>query len=68
MNKKYKNILLVVSALVSLIAGIHLLISPETVSLFVIRAVGFSWIIQGIGYALDLGNNYLKNKLEDLED
>jgi len=55
MRKSY--LFLSFMALVSLIASLHLMIKPETVSLWVIRFVGVWWFIEFVNYSLSI---YLK--------
>lgn len=59
---KFKNakIRLILLTVISLTAGLHLLIYPKTVNELVIRGVGLVWVIEGISYALDLRINKLK--------
>ena len=45
---------LTILIIVSLVAGLSLLISPESTPLFVIRMVGILWIIDGIGFILKI--------------
>lgn len=67
MRNKYifKNeyLRLILLTIVSLIAGIHLLVSPQTVNQWVIRGVGLIWFLEGIHYGLELWKKYLKSKL-----
>jgi hypothetical protein len=53
---------------ISLVAGFHLLLSPETVHHLIIRIVGFVWILEGIGFLLDLVILVLENKLIDYSE
>jgi uncharacterized membrane protein HdeD (DUF308 family) len=53
---------LFILTIISIIAGLHLLLTPEDVNEFVIRVVGFVWILEGIFYAMELRLRYLKNK------
>lgn len=55
-----KIVKLFILMFVFLIAGIHLLIFPQEVSLWVIRSVGIWWSIEGIFYALDIIKYYLE--------
>ena len=59
MNSKYR---LWVMGIVSLMAGLSLLISPEKTPHFIIRGVGLVWVLEGIIYGLDIYNDYLRNK------
>ena len=54
-----KNTLL---SILSLIAGLFMLITPEYVPTIVIRIIGLIWIIEGLEYALNAYTDYLKNK------
>lgn len=58
-----KNIKLIILAVISIVAGLHLLITPYNVNHLVIRMVGVVWILEGINYSLDYINRYLKDKL-----
>ena len=53
-----------VMALVSLAAGAHLVISPQTVNLWIIRGVVFYWILEGVSYVLQIILNYTTRKVE----
>jgi uncharacterized membrane protein HdeD (DUF308 family) len=55
---------LIVLALVSFVAGGSLLFYPEDVSPWIIRGVGFLWILEGINYVLDLIKKYLEFKID----
>lgn len=59
MDKKIKYLIL---ALISVISGIHLLIFPQEVSLWIIRGVGLWWCIKGIVYVLKLIEVVLNNE------
>lgn len=52
---------LIILMLVSIVAGLYLIISPDTVKHWVIRGVGLIWMIEGIGYALDILLKHLKS-------
>lgn len=64
-SKKFNNgyLRLIISMLISFAAGLHMMISPETVSYWVIRGVGFIWIMESISYALELVKKYIKGKV-----
>lgn len=55
-NKKFKNgyLRLTMFMLISFAAGLHMVISPESVSLWEIRGVGSMWVLEGIFYAIKL--------------
>lgn len=57
---------LIILIVVSLTAGLHLLIDPKSVSELVIRGVGFVWVMEGISYCLDLRLNKLKKQKQAL--
>lgn len=65
---KFKNgkLRLIILIVVSLTAGLHLLIDPKSVNELVIRGVGFVWIMEAISYCLDLRLNKLKKQKEAL--
>jgi len=50
---------LVVFTFVSLFAGLHLLIDPDSVKNIVIRAIGFIWVLEAFGYASEAYYKYL---------
>lgn len=56
MTKIFKNEYVNLSflALLSIAAGLHLIISPETVNHWVIRGVGLIWVIEGVFYAIEI--------------
>ena len=45
---------LIIFAIVSVVAGLSLLLNPEGTSTLVIRGVGLIWILEGISFALDV--------------
>jgi hypothetical protein len=59
--KKIKNgyLGLIVLMVVSLVAGLHLMINPEDVNHFVIRGVGFVWVIEAVLYAIKIAHKNL---------
>lgn len=63
-SKKIKNgyLRLIISMLISLVAGLYLMISPETVDHWVIRGVGLVWIMEAVSYALEVVNKYIESK------
>lgn len=63
MIEKFKNsyIKLIILFLISFVAGLHLLITPEDVNPIVIRLVGLSWLLESFNYIL-------KIKLKKLRD
>ncbi len=53
---------LVVKILISILAGLSLLINPEDVSNLVIRGVGFIWVLEGVAYAFELAEKYIRKE------
>lgn len=51
---KWKYIRLILLTLISIVAGLSLLIYPEKTNLWIIRGVGLVWALGGIGYILEL--------------
>lgn len=49
---------LIILMLVNIIAGLYMIISPETVSYWVIRCIGVVWFIEGVFYATKVVNKY----------
>ena len=64
-NNKFKNsyLRLLILMLISLVAGLHMMISPETVNYLVIRGVGFIWTMEAVNYALELLKKYIDSKI-----
>lgn len=64
-SKKFKNgyLRLIILILISLVAGLHMMISPETVTHWVIRGVGLTWTMEAISYALELIKKYIESKI-----
>jgi uncharacterized membrane protein HdeD (DUF308 family) len=62
---KFKNgyARLIILALVSISAGLGMLIVPEKTSTWIIRGVGLIWTLEGISYALDIWMKYLKSRM-----
>jgi hypothetical protein len=54
---------LTILALVSVSAGLGMLIAPEKTSMWIIRGVGLIWIFEGISYALEIWIKYLKSRM-----
>ena len=63
---KNGNTRLVILAIVSYSAGLHLLIDPKNVNELIIRGVGLVWTMEAISYTLDLYLTYLKKRKEAL--
>lgn len=61
---KFKSgyIRLVILTLISLIAGLSMIIAPEGINTWVIRGVGLVWSLDGISYGLDIWIKYAKSK------
>ena len=47
-KKKHMKVLLFTLILTTTVAGTHLMVDPTTVSHWVIRMVGFTWLLEGI--------------------
>jgi hypothetical protein len=64
-SKKFKNgyLRLIILMLISLVAGLHMMISPETVNHWVIRGVGLIWTMEAISYALEVVKKYIESKI-----
>lgn len=64
-SKKFNNgyLRLIIFMLISLLAGLHLMINPETISHLVIRGVGFVWIMEAISYAREVVKKYNESKV-----
>jgi uncharacterized membrane protein HdeD (DUF308 family) len=62
---KFKNgyARLIILTIVSISAGLGMLIVPEKTSDWVIRGVGLIWTMEGISYALDVWKKYLESRL-----
>ena len=59
---------LIVLMIVSIIAGLGLLITPENTSHIIIRGVGFLWILEGITYMGKLLEKYINKRIENRRD
>jgi len=61
---KFKNgyARLIILTVLSIGAGLCMLIAPERVSDLVIRGVGLLWVLEGIGYAIQIRLKYLMDK------
>jgi uncharacterized membrane protein HdeD (DUF308 family) len=61
---KFKNgyARLIILTIVSISAGLGMLIVPEKTSDWVIRGVGLIWTMEGISYALDVWKKYLESR------
>ena len=60
-RSSYLGIALFASA--SIFVGLQMLISPENVSPWFLRAVGFLWFLEGVHLALEGLEKYLKTKV-----
>lgn len=62
---KFKNeyARLIILAIVSISAGLGMLLVPEKTSEWIIRGVGLVWTLEGISYGLDIWKKYLESKL-----
>ena len=62
---KFKNgyARLIILSIVSISAGLGMLIVPEKTSDWVIRVVGLTWTLEGISYGLDVWKKYLESRL-----
>ncbi len=61
---KFKNgyARLIILTIVSISAGLGMLIVPEKTSDWVIRGVGLIWTLEGISYGLDIWKKHLESK------
>lgn len=51
--------------IISIIAGLGMMIYPENTWHWVIRGVGLLWVMEGIGYFGDIVMKYLNKELEE---
>ena len=63
-SKKWNNfkngyVILTILTIVSISAGLSLLIYPEKTNLLIIRGVGLTWILQGFAYGIDILKKYI---------
>ena len=68
-SKKWSNFKngyarLIILTIVSISAGLGMLIAPEKTSDWIIRGVGLIWILEGISYGLDIWMKHLESKPE----
>ncbi len=54
---------LIILTIVSIIAGLGMLIVPEKTSDWVIRGVGLAWTLDGISYGRDVWIKYRKRRI-----
>lgn len=61
---KFKNgyVRLIILTIVSIGAGLSMIIVPEKTSDWVIRGIGLIWTLEGISYGLDIWKKYLESK------
>lgn len=62
-TKSFK--LLALISIISLIAGMHLIVEPENVSLIIVRGVGFLWVLEGVGALMDIKIKSMKQNTKD---
>ena len=62
-KKKHMKVVLFTLILISLVAGIHLMIDPSTVSHWVIRIVGVTWILQAFNMSLEWIKERMKERV-----
>lgn len=62
-NFKNGYVRLIILTIVSIGAGLSMLIVPEKISDWVIRGVGLIWTLEGFSYGLDILKKYLKNHI-----
>lgn len=53
---------LIILTIISIGAGLGMLIVPEKTSEWVIRGVGLVWTLEGISYGLEIWKKYLRSK------
>jgi hypothetical protein len=65
---KFKNsyFRLIFISIISLVAGFSLMLFPEKTADWLIRGVGFVWVLEGISFGLDIWLKYLKGKLHHI--
>ena len=51
--------------IVSVCAGLGLMITPDNTPKIVIQGLGFIWVLEGLGFLLDLINKYYKDRIEN---
>ena len=44
-------------AITSIVAGVHFLISPESINPYIIRGIGFIWLLEGVVKIIPLKDN-----------
>jgi 1,4-dihydroxy-2-naphthoate octaprenyltransferase len=61
---KFKNgyARLIILTILSVSAGLGMLIAPEKTDDWVIRGVGLIWTLEGISYGLSIWKKYLENR------
>ena len=64
---KKECVWLIILSIVSITAGLGMLVAPEKTSHWIIRGVGLIWILEGISYGLDIWKKYLEAKIERKE-
>ena len=51
-------------AIISILAGLGLLISPETTPRFIIQGVGLLWILEGVSYVGKLIIKHIESRIK----
>jgi len=51
---------LIAVSIISVVAGLTLLIVPDEISLWIIRVIGLVWIIEGSAYVLEIWLKIIK--------
>ena len=66
--RKFKNsyLRLVILTIISLVVGFHLMIFPEKVHSLIIRGVGLTWILEGLGYIPQILIKYIDSKVNNI--
>jgi len=55
--------MLIILAVISISAGLAMLIAPEKTSDWVIRGVGLVWTLEGISYGLKIWIKYFESRM-----
>jgi len=55
--------MLIILAVISISAGLAMLIAPEKTSDWVIRGVGLVWTLEGISYGLNIWIKYFESRM-----
>ena len=65
---KKKNYRMILWGLATMFAGIGFMILPELMPIWFIRLIGFTWILEGISWLMDVYKKKLEKDLNILDD